>query len=286
MKILKKEITYTWIKDNLGAIILIPTLLGGIWQIIELLMLGVPFIRFFSVSQLVSDGLLILSILAFCAFGIFLVARTEIITFIKLLLKTEEKSENSDNIVNDRDFFLKDENIDKQKRIFNYFLFSVMLALTFYWIYIYWFRQQSRYLIDWNRITPYSIIGFFMWVGSVFIILGGLTISFLGILEKKFNVRNRYVRRSGPLLFSLLLIPVLFYGGQSLRLFHNSFLMPENLRNKDYLEQQVKANNPHLEGWNIVYYNDKFVFVSIENSSCKQLIEVLEFDAMFSENPK
>lgn len=41
-------------------IIIIPTLLGGIWQAIELWSLGMPYIRFFSTSQLIPDGLIII----------------------------------------------------------------------------------------------------------------------------------------------------------------------------------------------------------------------------------
>ncbi|SDF61903.1 hypothetical protein [Chitinophaga filiformis] len=282
MKIFKAKINYSWFKENIGMIVLIPTILGGIWQLAELLALGTPYIRFFSISQLVSDGLLVLSILSFCIFGVLLVARTEIFRFGRLLFINEESPENSGNTVNDEHFFIKDDKIDKHEKIFNYILFAVMLVAVFYWIYIGFFRQQLKYSVNWNKITPSGIISFFMYLGSAFIVLGSLVISILAIAEKKVNFRNKYIRRSGPLLVSLVLIPVFFFGGKSLRFFHNSFLMPDNLKNRDYIEQQIKTNNPRLEGWNIAYYNDKFVFVAIEDSSCKQLIEVLEFDAMFS----
>ena len=52
-----------FIKSNLALIILVPTMLGGIWQLLELLNISPSFIRFFSVSQLIPDGLLILFIL-------------------------------------------------------------------------------------------------------------------------------------------------------------------------------------------------------------------------------
>jgi|SaaInlStandDraft_1057018.scaffolds.fasta_scaffold12753_4 hypothetical protein len=52
-----------FIKSNLSLIILAPTILGGIWQLLELINISPSFIRFFSVSQLIPDGLLILFIL-------------------------------------------------------------------------------------------------------------------------------------------------------------------------------------------------------------------------------
>ena len=49
-----------FIKDNKEILILIPTVLGGFWQLIELLRMDVSFVRFFSITQVVSDGLIIL----------------------------------------------------------------------------------------------------------------------------------------------------------------------------------------------------------------------------------
>jgi hypothetical protein len=58
---MKEKIEF--IKSNLALIILVPTMLGGIWQLLELINISPLFIRFFSVSQLIPDGLLILFIL-------------------------------------------------------------------------------------------------------------------------------------------------------------------------------------------------------------------------------
>lgn len=40
-----------FIKEYLSFILIIPTFLGGIWQIIELSSISISFIRFFSVSN-------------------------------------------------------------------------------------------------------------------------------------------------------------------------------------------------------------------------------------------
>ncbi len=47
---MKEKIEF--IKSNLALIILVPTMLGGIWQLLELINISLSFIRFFSVSQL------------------------------------------------------------------------------------------------------------------------------------------------------------------------------------------------------------------------------------------
>jgi len=55
---INKAVNY--IKENLNVIILIPTLLGGFWQLLELATLDISFIRFFSLTQVLSDGMVVL----------------------------------------------------------------------------------------------------------------------------------------------------------------------------------------------------------------------------------
>jgi len=69
MNILKK--IYKNIKENLPMIALIPTILGGIWQLYKLGSISVSMISFFSVSQLISDGIIILLYLTLPAFVLF-----------------------------------------------------------------------------------------------------------------------------------------------------------------------------------------------------------------------
>lgn len=49
-----------FIKNNKTLILFIPTILGGIWQFLELYSIDTIYIRFFSITQLISDGLVIL----------------------------------------------------------------------------------------------------------------------------------------------------------------------------------------------------------------------------------
>ena len=50
---------YNKLKENYGMIAIIVSFLGGIWQLIQLSIISPQLIRFFSISQLVADGLLI-----------------------------------------------------------------------------------------------------------------------------------------------------------------------------------------------------------------------------------
>jgi hypothetical protein len=46
------------IKEYLPLIVLVPVVIGGLWQIIALASMSIAYIRFFSVTQLIADGLL------------------------------------------------------------------------------------------------------------------------------------------------------------------------------------------------------------------------------------
>jgi hypothetical protein len=50
------------IKDNLNVILLVPTVMGGLWQLFELFLIDPSFVRFFSFSQVVPDGIIMLFI--------------------------------------------------------------------------------------------------------------------------------------------------------------------------------------------------------------------------------
>ncbi|RAK21630.1 hypothetical protein B0I03_10562 [Flavobacterium aquaticum] len=56
------------IKENINLLILIPTVLGGFWQLLELVRIEISFIRFFSLTQVVSDGLVVLFLLLIFVF--------------------------------------------------------------------------------------------------------------------------------------------------------------------------------------------------------------------------
>lgn len=68
-KILDNSI-YKNVKENLSIILLLPAILGSIWQIAELASIQTAFIRFFSVTQLVADGALILFLMFFGFIGL------------------------------------------------------------------------------------------------------------------------------------------------------------------------------------------------------------------------
>lgn len=76
-------------RENLAIIIVIPTLLGGIWQVSQLILISPIFLRFFSISQLVSDGILVGFVILLCILIPYLLASSIANLFIKYDEKTK-----------------------------------------------------------------------------------------------------------------------------------------------------------------------------------------------------
>lgn len=59
------RVYYNLLKENLTMIVIIPTILGAIWQLYMLSSISSNLVRFFSVSQLISDVILVLGFFIF-----------------------------------------------------------------------------------------------------------------------------------------------------------------------------------------------------------------------------
>ncbi len=60
------------LKEYLPLVIIVPPFFGGIWQIIELSSMSMSYVRFFSITQLIADGLLIIIVVVPSVIGIVL----------------------------------------------------------------------------------------------------------------------------------------------------------------------------------------------------------------------
>ena len=115
-----------------SLIIAIPPIFGAIWQLIELAKMSLSYIRFFSVSQLVADGILILIILVFFSFwGLILYPN-----------KLNPKNKESDKVE-------KDESIEKITEVKNpkIILGIIYSIITLILLYV-WAIPVTNYFID------------------------------------------------------------------------------------------------------------------------------------------
>ncbi len=258
------------VKDNIQLILIIPTLLGGLWQIFELTNISVSFIRFFSLSQLVSDGLLILLILILIIL---------ILYFSKLVVrKPDEEDKELKNpksyykalrIVFNcgvvlyvmfplfKSLYYEEEIILTHLllAIFILILFGFNFLLSLYHLYLYYFERPLRYFFI--KTTRKSV--FFQ---------------FLLFLSE------RFIYLSSILLFIYLLGFNIFHFSSKIR---NSYVFPKQLINIYNVECIIETNyNLKISKEDFIYFNDKYIFIKNKSTNnYNQEILIIKFDELF-----
>lgn len=251
---------FIWIRDNIQLIVLIPVVLGGLWQLFELASISVSFIRFFSVSQLIADGLLVLLILCPVA-GIFL--------YIELVYGRKDANE-------------KNEAIVPSKAIGVSLLWISFAIATFVWLCLpYW---KGIFVSKKQEIIPF-LIALFITLISINIFYSNLRklTKYIGrIFKSKDSVRES-LNGSRVIISSVLFLALVIGVVVSIFKLRNNYLIPENLRNFRQIECVVKKEvNLSDEKWRVVYFNDQYIFVEITNGDLTQHL-VVSFDALFDQ---
>lgn len=240
------------IKDNFEFIILLPPLVGGIWQIIELSSISLSFIRFFSVTQLVADGILILCI------TVSVIVSFLIYPLYIYFLHPKKEYENFEN-EKSKDI-IKISYIDKFP-ILGY-LFLIIVTPIFLII--------IKYLavIDFKDFSIYTIITSIYYVFSVRFLIN----------ERKKSIKHSKNVHSLSTIVIVFLSYIYFTSLGSI--FHNLFTFPKNLVNYNNLILKIKNDNNDSKV-EILYLNDKYIFVKIsEEKSKKSKIKILNFEKL------
>lgn len=272
MKSSTSIVSLSWIKDYLSLIVLIPALLGGFWQIIELAAIGIPYIRFFSVSQMVPDGLLILFLLG------------TILLFFNAITFNHSISDNENNATQSADEqtdIPESRNRSSQSYLISLIL-ELIIALAIFYIAIF---PIIKSIYSENKVSLLQIILFL----ATFIIIGQLISiaikDFLNLTKLKINRQNiliEIITGIGKLLCGALAIGLTIYIFQ---IFHNSFLLPDNFKNLNELEYTLKTKNNKLKSLTLIYFNDKYLFLKVEDSLNKTQTQVIKFEDMLEEEP-
>jgi len=212
-------------------IVILPALFGGLWQVIELSRMSFSFMRFFSVGQIIPDGLLILLFLM-----IFLVSTFILFHFWK---KIEGEDENIDNI-------------EKNPNILYSFLLLI-LFLAFVTLIIY----ANNYFI--NNIESLLSLFFYLPVNITLLLFSYVTFhySILHCSNIKFLYRNK------KFLLEIRLIPaytVIFMFLLFTIKFHDVFMLPIKLKNVDNLICKMEKVDEDAN-FEILYSNDKYIFI-------------------------
>ncbi len=217
-------------KDNLSLIILLPTFLGGVYQAIELIIISPSLIHFFSISQLIADGLFIL------VYFIILLLIPYLLSciIIKLVLNKYPKS----------------------IKTYAFILFLLMIALLF-------LLKEKQELFERNIMLRFV----------VHLIICFISICFYDVIIRLFNINEINVTRwhnfyfAANIIITILLLSLYMYHVMSQSISIDNF---EILKNKYTKNQKAK----------ILYYNDKYIFLQIENNLKENKIHIEKIESI------
>ncbi len=259
---------YDWIQKHIGMVIFLPTLIGGIWQILELNALGTAYIRFFSVSQLVSDGLMVCYILLWMAMmGSIQVFDKKLIS---LVIKDRVTVGNIDQDESDTP-----EPKGKRHASIMLLLLLVILGVFSYLVVV----PKLVSVIGAKMLTVSNLMDFTYY--SIFLLLMARNSwrLFLTATDTHAFFLRHDTQNVLRFLGLLSMIGVLYLSLYFLQMFHNSFLMPANFKNMEYVMCKINKNTPGLQSAKIEYFNDKYVFIKLNYTHGVPKTEVISFDS-------
>lgn len=255
---LQKNKTLKVLKDNLSLIVIVPVLLGGIWQLIELASISFSFIRFFSSSQLIADGLLIIFLLFLF---MILVVLTEILADLR----------------NERSNMARIFTENEASRTSSYTLILVMTGFSIFSFLV--FRSLFHFMGKVEEMKSFNILSFILTVFAYFFI-SSHNIRLLKRIKRKYDVEKI---KSLLLVFSFVLLFQLYLLYEIGFRLHKSFLLPKNLSNLEVLASDLKTQNKGAK-IKLLYFNDKYIFYEIQSVKSKSSkIKIVRFETLMTE---
>ncbi|MBS7788316.1 hypothetical protein KIH23_13490 [Flavobacterium sp. CYK-55] len=246
------------INKYLSLILFVPLLVGGLSQFINLYLISPNFVRFFSPTQAISDG--ILCLIHMCLSIVFLM----LYSVIGLSDKIERAKMSTDT---DKEKYRTE--VEAKQNLKSRFIYLILLILVCYALYFF-----ITVVIPHNNngLNDDAIKLIFLGL-MIMILFFGILISFIGLLSNyKYFFRRR---ENDKIIISLLIISNLA-----------AFILVSvytNNQNKSinfkFLKEKYECpNNKKIE---IKYYNDKYIF--LERKCFKDSTEIIidKFESIF-----
>lgn len=238
-----KKSPLKFLKNNLNLIVILPALLGGMWQLIELSRISFSFIRFFSVSQIIPDGLLVLLFLTIFSISVFI-----LFYFWKKL----DDDTNTD---------------DTEKNVFTVKRGKIFLSILFL-ILVFGCLIIAKYSNDYFIANIEKIPSLFLYFPvNILITLFAFAFINLSIYFCKDVELLHHFRKVAPIFGVILVFIQVTMLFEFMVKFHDVFLLPAELKNIDNLicKAEKIENSATFE---ILYSNDKYIFVK-----CHKLVK-------------
>jgi hypothetical protein len=264
-----------WVKENIQIIVLVPTILGGLWQILELSLISTSMIRFFSISQLVADGLLIL----FLGGVIYLAYRIG-----KLPLGKDEFH------------FIKNKPQKNNGTFRNNIIWCIVAFALSFGVFYFLILPLLHDILD-SEYFELPKIFFFILSSYFILILGATAISdFIKIIlsvsndwinkipqESKLNRVIKPLKEMAAMLSSIIIgmgsiVLLILIISTIVGKFRKSYIFPKKLINVEYLSDNARNYyEGQIDSTEILYVNDKYIFLKIYPSKDEKDILIMNF---------
>ena len=251
-KTIKEKIK--WVRDNITVILLLPSFLGAVWQILELSSMNIAYIRFFSISQIPVDGTLILFL------GLILYAMGQIIIpFVKFGFKVKA------NEYKDKDLLAKIKPTLVRSIVKHILILIILVVATAFTIPSMFSDMFAKSPIFTILLTGFIVMAIMIYAADTLVLISvKITSDNHHIHDVKKNIMSFLNKYKYLILGSILLgAIVLFLALITLfKLFSQNFVLPTDLYNTKDLDlvinREFKTTNYSIE-----YFNDKYIFVEL-----------------------
>lgn len=235
-------------KGNKEIIILIPTLLGGMYQILNLLILvGLPYVRYFSVSQVIPDGLLI-SIVLFWTYLAFRI-------ILSLYKQINEKSEKE----------------IKHSILFNgfYIVFFCSFGIFLFYL-IYTEEDFSSFGAILSRYATFAGAALFFWAGIQHFLL--VTTLDSWIVNKIKNLsKDIKIFIANILIISILAILIRVVPNE-IAVINKMFIKVSNFENYSFFSKEIQSTYDMKSEPVLLYINKEYAFFKMPDKERKILV--------------
>ncbi len=253
-----------YIKEHLSVIIIVPAFVGGLWQSIELMSISIPYLRFFSISQIVPDGILILVLI----FSILIA--TEAGTFFRKYILPELNIDKTNKEISQIEIEKK-----RKKEIIHLLIHFFIIYIVAFFMFFKSIKGEIRDL--------YDVFYRFIWAVFYITILNNY-------LHRLYNVVTGKLKKYFKYFNLLLLVLYIMMFISIYNIIHKNFLVTSELDNIENIQSILQKKYPTSKR-EILYFNDKYIFIDVTDTlkldKVSKLpiekVHIIELEKLFAE---
>jgi len=231
-------------------------------QVLELATISVPYIRFFSSSQIIPDGLLMLFIifLMYFSFSIGMIGKKEIFNFDKIYL----------NSLTWKDIVRK----------------IIVVIITICFLLYLLIPVLNELFIKFTFASFFILIASIAFFGKYILRIIMQIIFYMYECKEmkdfilKYPKIKSFVKELSSFILVILMSMLILSPFYIAKYFHKNYFLPNNLANLSSLNKVLNDNK--YKSSEIIYFNDKYIFIEHLKNDKNTTIEILKIDQLFN----